>query len=214
MGISDRPKFFTLTPDPPEDSAVKFAHAALRDLGCLDDSSTDGLTALGRHLAALPCHPRLGKILLLGCVLNVPGPVLSICGAMSGRSPLRTTQDTQKRNAWQSERQKLLRELGHKSDHCVWAVLMELWMSEGVVRRDLCNAYGLSYERMSAAWFERRHLCESLTQAGFLPADFAQHEKEEESAAPDWTAVRASISGGLFPNVVRVEKTAPKNISS
>jgi len=134
---------------------------------------------------------------------------------MSGRSPLRTTQDTAKRNAWQAERQKLLKELGHKSDHCVWAVLMQLWTSEGVVRRDLCNTYGLSYERMSAAFFERRHLCEALQQAGFLPEGFLRTEHEEEEAiVPDWTIVRAAISGGLFPNVVRVEKTTPKNPSA
>merc|ERR1711907_389007 len=165
-------------------------------MGALDAAATDGLTPLGRHLAAMPCHPRLGKILILGCLLRVPGPVMSICAAMSGRSPLRTTQDTAKRSAWQAERQKLLKELGHKSDHCVWAVLMQLWMTEGVVRRDLCNTYGLSYERMSA---------------GFLPEGFLQNEREQEAAVPDWTVVRAAISGGLFPNVVRVEKTAPKN---
>jgi len=143
-------------------------------------------------------------------------------------------------SAWQAERQKLLKELGHKSDHCVWAVLMQLWISEGVARRDLCNTYGLSYERMSAAFFERRHLCEALQQAGFLPEGFLAAEqgrkeksrrggREEENGeelddeakdplwsppVPDWAVVRAAISGGLFPNVVRVEKTTPKNPSS
>lgn len=131
---------------------------------------------------------------------------------------MRTSQDQAKRSAWQAERQKLLKELGHKSDHCVWAVLMQLWNSDGVVRRDLCNAYGLSYERMSAAYSERKHLAEALTQAGFLSEGFLQAERELEehrlTAPPDWTVVRAAISGGLFPNVVRVEKTAPKNPSN
>jgi len=180
----------------------------------LDSAAEDGLTPLGKHLASMPCHPRLGKILILGCLLRVPGPVLSICAAMSGRSPLRTTQDTAKRSQWQAERLKLLKELGHKSDHCVWAVMMQLWMGEGVVRRDLCNAYGLSYERMSAGVSERRHLAEALQQAGFLPDGFLQAEKEQETVVPDWGVVRAAICGGLFPNVVRVEKTAPKNPSS
>jgi len=211
-GVQDQAAFLAKTPDPPEDSSVQLARAALRDLGALDNTAADGLTPLGRHLAALPCHPRLGKILLLGCLLSVPGPVLSICAAMSGRSPLRTTQDTGKRSAWQSERQKLLQELGHKSDHCAWAVLMQLWMAEGVVRRDLCVTYGLSYERMSAAWFERRHLCEALQQAGFLPEGFLQKEREQEEvpAVPDWTIVRAAVGGGLFPNVVRAERSVPK----
>eukprot|EP00929_Paragymnodinium_shiwhaense_P007005 TRINITY_DN110964_c0_g1_i1.p1 TRINITY_DN110964_c0_g1~~TRINITY_DN110964_c0_g1_i1.p1 ORF type:complete len:1121 (+),score=227.41 TRINITY_DN110964_c0_g1_i1:127-3489(+) len=210
-GVNDRFEFLSRTPDPPEESAVRFAQAALRDMGALDDASADGLTPLGRHLAALPCHPRLGKILLIGCLLSVPGPVLSICGAMSGRSPLRTTQDTQKRNAWQAERLKLLQQLGHKSDHCVWAVLMQLWMSKGVTRRDLCERYGLSYARMSAAFLERRHLCESLVQTGFLAREFLQEERErEDHPVPDWAVVRAAVAGGLFPNVVHVERSNPK----
>jgi len=217
IGIGNHNEFFAKTPDPPEETAVKLARAALRDLGALDDRAADGLTPLGRHLAALPCHPRLGKILVLGCLFGVPGAVLSICAAMSGRSPMMTTQDTQKRSAWQTERAKLLQEVGCKSDHCAWAVLMQLWSSEGVVRRDLCKRYGLSYERMSAAFFERRHLCESLVQAGFINKDFLKEERERlqdldqpDVEPPDWTVVCAVIAGGLFPNVLQVERSSPK----
>lgn len=207
-GIRDRIGFLAGTPDPPDSSSVSFAFAALQDLGALDQSSDDSLSPMGRHLAALPCHPRLGKVLLLGCLLSVPGPVLSICGAMSGRSPLMTTQDTQKRSGWQAERLKLLQELGHRSDHCVWAVLMQLWMTKGVIRRDLCKRFGLSYERMSAAFFERRHLCESLVQAGLLPSNFLHEESEHEPAPPDWSVVRAAVVGGLYPNLVHAEPSS------
>ncbi|CAJ1457926.1 unnamed protein product, partial [Effrenium voratum] len=110
-GISDQSealspaKFLELTPDPPDKSSVDFAEAALRELGALDpEDKLDGLTPLGRHLAALPCHPRLGKILVLGCLLGVPGPCLSICAAMSVRNPMLTTQDTAKRANWQTAR--------------------------------------------------------------------------------------------------------------
>ncbi|CAE8693009.1 unnamed protein product, partial [Polarella glacialis] len=101
-GILDRPAFLAKTPDPPEEAAVLFAEVALSDLGALDGQTHDGLTPLGRHLASLPCHPRLGKILVLSCLLGVPGPGLSICAAMSVRNPMLTTQDTNKRAAWQA----------------------------------------------------------------------------------------------------------------
>lgn len=215
IGIGSHEAFFDQTPDPPEKDLVALARAALLELGALDLSAPDGLTPLGRHLAALPCHPRLGKILLLGCLLSVPGPVLSICASMSGRSPLMTTQDAQKRSAWQNERGKLLQQMGCKSDHCAWAVLMRLWMSEGVVRYDFCRKYGLSYERMSAAWFERRHLCESLVQAGFLSKEFLTVEREgckldAPTDMPNWTVVCSAIAGGLFPNIVHVDRSTPK----
>jgi len=212
-GVEDRSGFLARTPDPPTDSAVLFAHAALQDLGALDDAASDGLTPLGRHLASLPCHPRLGKILLFGCLFSVASPVLSICAAMSGRSPLRTTQDTSKRATWQAERRRLLESLGHKSDHCAWAVLLQLWMSEGVMRRVLTDRYGLSYERMSSAWFERKLMCEALVNTGFLPEDFLQKEREQDTvpAVPDWEVVRAVVAGGLFPNLVHAERTTPRD---
>jgi len=210
-GVDDRSAFLAKTPDPPEDNAILFARVALQELGALDDSQKDGLTPLGRHLAALPCHPRLGKILILGCLLSVPGPVLSICAAMTSRSPLMTTQDSQKRSAWQAARNELMRNLGHRSDHCIWAILMHAFHSEGVVRFDLCKRYGLSYERMSAASFERKHLAESLIQAGFLKNDFFEEEfKADNDPVPDWTVVRAAVTGGLFPNIVHVERSAQR----
>merc|ERR1740129_1347896 len=212
-GVEDRSGFLARTPDPPTDSAVLFAHAALQDLGALDDAASDGLPPLGRPLASLPCHPRPGKILLFGCLFSVASPVLSICAAMSGRSPLRTTQDTSKRATWQAERRRLLERLGHKSDHCAWAVLLQLWMSEGVMRRVLTDRYGLSYERMSSAWFERKLMCEALVNTGFLPEDFLQKEREQDTvpAVPDWEVVRAVVAGGLFPNLVHAERTTPRD---
>merc|ERR1711990_1104697 len=93
-GVADRAKFLARTPDPPEWTSVLFAESALRDLGALDDSAPDGLSPLGRHLAALPCHPRLGKILVLGCLLGCPSPCLSIVSILSIRSPMLSTPDS------------------------------------------------------------------------------------------------------------------------
>ena len=40
------------------------------------------LSPLGRHLARLPVHPRLGKILVYGTLLGCVGPVLSVAAAV------------------------------------------------------------------------------------------------------------------------------------
>ena len=45
------------------------------------------LTPLGRHLAALPVEPRLGKLLVLGACLACLGPAATIAAAMSHKSP-------------------------------------------------------------------------------------------------------------------------------
>jgi len=209
-GIEDRPGFLAKTPDPPDETAVLFAEVALSDLGALDESETDGMTALGRHLAALPCHPRLGKILVLGCLLKVPGSALSICAAMSVRNPLMTTQDKGKREAWQDQRLRLVDRIGTRSDHCVWAHIMQEWRFGDMKQRDFCRQYGLSFERMCSAMFERKHLCESLVQVGLLPSRFLWNEWFDQESMPDWNIVRAVVVGGLYPNVIHVERGVPR----
>eukprot|EP00435_Cladocopium_sp_Y103_P022599 s4370_g5.t1 len=197
-GISDRPGFLAKTPDPPD----KFS-AALRDLGALDAQQPDGLTPLGRHLAALPCHPRLGKILVLGCLLGVPGPCLSICAAMSVRNPMMTTQDTTKRAGWQME---MVGEIGTRSDHCAWAHIVQEWRFGDMKQRELCRKLGLSFERMCSSMFERKHLMESLMQVGLLPSTFKDDEYTTKNKMPDWNLVKAAVVGGLFPNIIHAQR--------
>lgn len=213
-GIADRPGFLAKTPDPPDSGAVQFAEMALQDLGALDEREHDGLTPLGRHLAALPCHPRLGKILVLGCLLGVPGPCMSICGAMSVRSPLLTTQDQNKRQAWQAARMELVESIGCRSDHCVWAYIMQEWKFGDIKQRDLCRQLGMSFERMCSSMFERKHLCEALVMVGLLPNRFLWNEWFDQDKMPDWALVRAAVVGGLYPNIMRVERSTPRFQSS
>lgn len=49
--------------DAPPEAALAEAHALLRTLGCTDHR---GLTALGQRVAALPVHPRLGRVVVAG----------------------------------------------------------------------------------------------------------------------------------------------------
>ncbi|CAE7530850.1 unnamed protein product [Symbiodinium natans] len=213
-GIADRPGFLAKTPDPPDELSVLFAEAALRDLGALDPLQPDGLTPLGRHLAALPCHPRLGKILVLGCLLGEPSPCLSICAAMSVRNPMMTTQDTSKRASWQSARMEMVAEIGTRSDHCAWAHIVQEWRFGDMKQRELCKKLGLSFERMASSMFERRHLLESLVQVGLLPGNFKDLEWEQKNKVPNWNLVRAAVVGGLYPNIIHVSRQMPKFQSS
>ena len=48
----------------------------------------EGLTQLGRHLAALPLPPRVGKLILYGVLFRCLDPVLTIACAMSYRYSL------------------------------------------------------------------------------------------------------------------------------
>jgi len=172
------------------------------------------LTPLGRHLAALPCHPRLGKILILGCILGVEGPILSICAAMACRNPMMNTQDKDKRANWQAARMELCELIGTRSDHCVWAHIMHQWRFGEMKQRDFCRKLGLSFERMCSCMFERKHFTEALVQVGLLPGKFLWNEWYDQDRLPDWHLVRAAVAGGLFPNVIHVERGQPRHQSN
>jgi HrpA-like RNA helicase len=55
----------------------------LEDIGALDER--ERLTSLGRHLAALPLPPALGKMLLYACLFGCLDPVLTVACCMAYR---------------------------------------------------------------------------------------------------------------------------------
>lgn len=61
-------KFLSKAIEPPPLDAVIEAEVLLKDMKCLD--SQDELTPLGRILARLPIEPRLGKMMILGCIFG------------------------------------------------------------------------------------------------------------------------------------------------
>ena len=71
--------------DPPPPASVAAAVARLASVGAVVDvgGGTLALTPLGFHLSRLPVEPRLGKMLVYGCVLGCLPPVLTAAAAMS-----------------------------------------------------------------------------------------------------------------------------------
>jgi ATP-dependent helicase HrpB len=72
--------------DPPAPAALEQALALLRRLGAV---AAGGPTELGRTLAALPVHPRLGRLLVEGWRLGHPAPAALAAAALAERDPLR-----------------------------------------------------------------------------------------------------------------------------
>jgi ATP-dependent helicase HrpB len=82
LGESDVLKFPWL--EPPRAATVTQALGLLRRLGATDER---GLTELGRALARLPVHPRLGRLLVKGQRLGVPGRAALAAALLSERDP-------------------------------------------------------------------------------------------------------------------------------
>ncbi|KAG1934781.1 ATP-dependent RNA helicase A [Pimephales promelas] len=71
--------FLSKAIEPPPLDAVIEAEHTLRELDALD--CNDELTPLGRVLAKLPIEPRLGKMMIMGCIFNVGDAVCTISAA-------------------------------------------------------------------------------------------------------------------------------------
>ena len=72
--------------EPPEPAALAAALRLLERLGAVDGS---GVTALGRTLARLPVHPRLGRLLVEGHARGVPAEAALLAALLAERDPFR-----------------------------------------------------------------------------------------------------------------------------
>jgi len=211
-GTADVPGFLSRTPDPPSKLAIQFAETTLQDLGALDDAALDKLSPLGRLLGALPTHPRIGKMLVLGCLLGCHHEVLSVAGFLSVRNPLITAPDA-RRHEWHINRAELIRTVGFCSDHLTWALLLSDWERLNIgQKRQLTQKYGLVFERMNEAIRERTLLAESLVTVGLLSKEMVSEPMDSRSRAK-WPLVVAALVGGMSPNLLSVERCGERTLS-
>nr|CAD7444842.1 unnamed protein product [Timema bartmani] len=77
-------QFLSKAIEPPPIDAVIEAEVMLREMKCLDEN--DELTPLGRILAKLPIEPRLGKMMIMGCMMFC-GDALATMAANSSTFP-------------------------------------------------------------------------------------------------------------------------------
>ncbi len=71
---------------PPPEPALRAAEAVLERVAALDEQG--GITALGRRLAALPLHPRLGRLLLDAAERGAPRSGAAVAALLAlGQSP-------------------------------------------------------------------------------------------------------------------------------
>ena len=70
--------------EPPRPGAVPQAEELLRELGALHAGK---LTPLGERLGQLPVHPRVGRLLIAGAELGIPGRAALAAALLSERDP-------------------------------------------------------------------------------------------------------------------------------
>ena len=199
--------------DPPPAASVAAAVARLAGVGAVVDVGGGklALTPLGFHLSRLPVEPRLGKMLVYGCVLGCLPPVLTAAAAMSCKPMFHDPKD---KSAATAAKRAASDDAGGRSDHLAAARAFERWRDAGSGsgtggRSAVCRELRLSYSTMNEIAQVRDQLRRRLEESGFAPDSPAA----SANVANDDFA-RCVLVAGLFPNVARVSRDARDGSSS
>ncbi|XP_012990989.2 probable ATP-dependent RNA helicase DHX34 [Esox lucius] len=163
MGLGD-PRSFVFI-DPPPTASIQTAVTYLRVQGALDPRGE--LTPIGCLLAQLPVDVVIGKMLVLGSILNLVEPVLTVAAALSVQSPF--LRSAQHNPDCATARQPLHSDQG---DPFTLLNTFNAWVQvkgeRGGASRKWCRRRGLEEQRLYEMVNLRRQFKELLRSHGLL----------------------------------------------
>ncbi|XP_021896216.1 DExH-box ATP-dependent RNA helicase DExH5, mitochondrial isoform X1 [Carica papaya] len=182
----------------PELLAVQNAIEYLKIIGALDEN--ENLTILGCYLTMLPMEPKLGKMLILGAILNCLDPVLTIVAGLSVRDPFLTPLD--KKDLAEAAKSQFSHD---HSDHLALVRAYEGWKD---AERDLagyeyCWKNFLSAQSMKAIDSLRKEFFSLLKDTGLIDGNISNCN----AFAHDEHLIRAVICHGLYPGICSIVHT-------
>ncbi|KAK2981983.1 hypothetical protein RJ640_007575 [Escallonia rubra] len=179
----------------PELLAVQNAVDYLKIIGALDED--ENLTVLGRYLTMLPMEPKLGKMLILGAILNCLDPVLTVVAGLSVRDPFLTPFD--KKDLAEAAKSQFSR--GY-SDHLALVRAYEGWQDaeKDLAGYEYCWKNFLSAQSMKAIDSLRREFYSLLKDTGLVDSNRATCN----TWSYDEHLLRAVICYGLYPGICSV----------
>nr|XP_043627673.1 DExH-box ATP-dependent RNA helicase DExH5, mitochondrial-like isoform X2 [Erigeron canadensis] len=179
----------------PELLAVQNAIEYLKIIGALDES--ENLTVLGRYLTMLPMEPKLGKMIILGAVLNCLDPILTIVAGLSVRDPFLAPLD--KKDLAEAAKAQFSRDF---SDHLALVRAFEGWKAAeyALTGYEYCWKNFLSAQSMKAIDSLRREFQSLLKDTGLIDSNMISYN----TWSYDENLLRAVICYGLYPGICSV----------
>lgn len=199
LKLGDIGEFLSKAIEPPPLDAVAESVALLKDMEALDKNMN--LTPLGYILAKLPVEPRLGKMIILGCIFHCGDAMCTIAASTSFPEPFETPSD-RKRLGWVHKKFSGTRH----SDHIALLSAYQAWEDARSEENESAEIYfcenhqlNLSTLRMTAE--AKLQLKDLLCNAGF--PDECMHPQPFNYSGPDskLDMVVALLCLGLYPNV-------------
>jgi HrpA-like RNA helicase len=220
LDLGEPAMFLRKAVNPPSDLAIKNALDLLESLGAAECNWDDGqdqtttyeqgldvltsLTALGYHLATLPVHPRVGKMMIYGALFGVYDSCLTMAAAMTSRSPFISSFDN--RDAADEAKRSFA-----SDDHISVLLAFNQWrhlrQRDGRKAKAFLRENCLSYTSLNNIVQLRKQLEKYMLDIGFTapagPSGLISVDSNEMHL------VRAVIAAGLYPNII----IAPKSLS-
>ncbi|XP_043511200.1 dosage compensation regulator isoform X1 [Frieseomelitta varia] len=193
-------KFLSKAIEPPPIDAVIEAEVILREMKCLDENNE--LTPLGKILARLPIEPRLGKMMILGCIFRV-GDALSTMAANSTTFPEVYNMGPDVRRL--SAEQKWFAGARY-SDHVAMLHAFQAWEEARAggeyAELAFCDSKNLSMATLRVTWEAKNQLQALLQSAGFPEETLCPTPLNYQAGADvRLDTITALLCMGLYPNV-------------
>ncbi len=205
-------------PQPPSQESVRNALQVLEEVGAIHpiiskqsaERSLETITPLGNHLAKIPVHVRLGKMLIFGALFKVLDKILTIVASITAKSVFITNIDDSQ-NIANAQRMFLHPSSDFLTMCNVWDKY-QLALNVGASNaRKFCAKHFLNRTALIEIADLRRQFFEVLRSNGFVDpsqisslndlgsSSYNRHALKEE-------AVNCAIVAGLFPNVAHCIK--------
>lgn len=212
-------EFLLQAPQPPSQESVENALTLLQEVGAIEplnepangdsrvftSKNIEQLTPLGHHLAKLPVHVRLGKMLIFGALFKCVDNTLTVAASLSTKSPFSS-------NIFNSQLAAAAhRGFAHESSDfltiCnVWKAYKAASSENYSYGRKFCDRNYLNHAALMEISDMRDQFFGLLRQIGFLPRaemeDASSYNVHNDTSG----VVDAVILAGLYPNVARVER--------
>jgi ATP-dependent RNA helicase A len=184
--------------EPPPVDAVIEAEALLREMKALDRN--DELTPLGRLLARLPIEPRLGKMIIYGCIFSCGDAVCTIAASTTFSEPFITPMD-RRRLDWVHKSLAGSR----CSDHVALLHAFQLWeearLGGEMSEMQFCDAKSLSMTTLRMTAEAKNQLCAILVNTGFPEECLTPLSFNFNGPDRNLDVIISLLAMGLYPNV-------------
>jgi len=199
LKLGDIGEFLNKAIEPPPLDAVAESVALLKDMEALDRNLN--LTPLGYLLAKLPIEPRLGKMIILGCIFYCGDAMCTIAASTSFPEPFETPSD-RRRLGWVHKQFAGSRH----SDHIALLSAYQAWEDARSVEDEsaeyhFCESHQLNMSTLRMTSEAKLQLKDLLCNAGF--PDECMHPQPFNYSGPDskLDMVVALLCLGMYPNV-------------